>query len=159
MSVRIICTGGTFNKVYDPIKGNLSFDQSEVPGVLAVARSQLAVTELMLIDSLEMTQTTRQQLLDTCSSASESRLVVVHGTDTMVDSARLIAAAALKKTIVLTGAMVPNRVNKSDAPFNLGYAVAAAQLADAGVWIAMNARLHAWHAVVKNRGSGVFESS
>jgi len=113
----------------------------------------------MLIDSLDMTESTRQILVDACRSASESQLVVIHGTDTMDESAAAISAAALEKTVVLTGAMVPNQVEGSDAPFNLGYAISAAQLADAGVWIAMNAQLHHWQAVRKNRELGIFEKT
>ncbi|MFK7965282.1 MAG: asparaginase domain-containing protein [Burkholderiaceae bacterium] len=157
MAVRIICTGGTFNKVYNPLTGELTFSDSQVSSLLKIARCQLPVTELMLIDSLDMTDTTRQHLVDACRSATESRLVIVHGTDTMVESASTVNDAALNKTIVFTGAMVPNSVNSSDASFNLGYAIAAAQHVDAGVWVAMNAQLHQWQEVRKNRELGVFE--
>ncbi len=157
MSVRIMCTGGTFNKVYDPLTGALSFTKSQVSGLLKIARCQLAVTELMLIDSLHMTDITRQQLVEACRSATEQKLVIVHGTDTMVESAAMVSGAQLNKTIVFTGAMVPNSIIGSDAAFNLGYAVAAAQLSDAGVWVAMNAQLHHWENVMKNRELGIFE--
>ena len=157
MSVRIICTGGTFNKIYDPLTGELTFANSQVSSLLRIARCQLPVTELMLIDSLEMTDRTRQQLVDSCRSTTESKLVIVHGTDTMVESASVVNDAALNKTIVFTGAMVPNSITGSDASFNLGYAIAAAQLSDTGVWVAMNAQLHRWQSVRKNRELGVFE--
>lgn len=141
------------------MNATLGFDRSEVPTILGIARCQIAVTELMLIDSLDMTESTRQILVNACTSASESVLIVVHGTDTMVKSATAIAAAALEKTVVLTGAIVPNRVEHSDASFNLGYAICAAQLADVGVWIAMNAQLHPWQAVRKNHKLGIFEKT
>lgn len=158
MTIRIISTGGTFEKIYDPLLGALSFTRSVIPRVLRTARSALPVTELMLIDSQQMTQRDRQLLIDACHSATESSLVIVHGTDTMVETAEKLASAHIKKTIVMTGAMIPEQVNGSDASFNLGYALAIAQTAPVNVWIAMNSQTFAWDKVVKNRDHGVFQS-
>ncbi len=155
---RIITTGGTFDKAYNPLNGALVFDHTQVPAMLARADIVCPVTELMLIDSLDMTDSHRAQLLMACREADESRLLVVHGTDTMTLSARAIAEGGLDKTIVLTGAMVPYRIKSSDALFNLGYALAAAQHRGPGVWICMNGQTFAWNDVHKNRTAGRFES-
>ena len=141
MTPRIITTGGTFEKHYDPVTGKLTFEKSQIPELLERPGAAFPITELMLVDSLDMTEPARAALAGACSQAEESALVIVHGTDTMVESARTVAAAKLDKTIVFTGAMVPYRVAGSDAQFNLGFAVASAQHAQPGVWIAMHGRL------------------
>ncbi len=160
MPLRILATGGTFDKRYDPITGKLGFGESHVPAILRRARlsGDVAVQVVMLIDSLEMLDTHRQQVLDACRAATEESIVVVHGTDTMVETAAVIAGAALDKTIVLTGAMVPFSVDDSDASFNLGAAVAYAHTLARGVWVAMNGVARPWSDVRKNRAAGIFES-
>lgn len=160
MSVRIIATGGTFDKHYDPLSGSLSFDQSHLKQLLRTARvvDPYCLQVLMLMDSLEMTQAHREQILAACREAPEQSIVIVHGTDTMAQTAQVLAQAQLAVTIVLTGAMVPAEVVESDASFNLGFAIAAALLAPAGVYIAMNGRLLAGDAAQKNRSLGIFES-
>jgi L-asparaginase len=155
-SLRVICTGGTLDKQYEPLTGELVFGQSGVPALLGTARIETPVTELLQIDSLDMTDEHRQQVLTCCSEVSERQLVITHGTDTMVDTAQVLAAADLGKTIVLTGAMVPACVTGSDAAFNLGFAIAAARLAKPGVWVAMNATVFAWDQVRKDRQHGLF---
>jgi L-asparaginase len=158
--LRILSTGGTFEKTYDPIKGTLGFSVSHLTDMCAQARVQGSITVevIMLIDSLDMNDSHRAQILTACTSACESQLVIVHGTDTMVETAQVLGAARLPKTIVLTGAMVPHDVVRSDAMFNLGFAIAAARLRPAGVYVAMNAQLFDWDTVRKNRELGRFEN-
>lgn len=159
MSLRIITTGGTFDKHYDPIAGTLGFDKSVLPEALTRARltEPCAFEPLMAVDSLDMKDQHREQILVACRRAPESRIVIVHGTDTMRETAAVIAGAQLLKTIVLTGAMVPYEVAGSDAMFNLGSAVTAAHLSTPGVWIVMHAQVFPWNEVRKNRTAGVFE--
>jgi L-asparaginase len=159
MPLRIIATGGTFDKRYDPLTGRLSFGASHLAEIVARARlaGTVEIEVPMMIDSLEMDDAHRQTVLAACRACAERRIVIVHGTDTMVETARLIGEAGLEKTIVVTGAMVPYDVAGSDALFNLGFALGCANTAAHGTWIAMNAVLFAWHNVRKNRERGVFE--
>lgn len=159
MPVRVIATGGTFDKHYDPLGGQLGFDESALPGLLAQARlvPPPVLEVLMQIDSLDMDAGHRARILAACRTSPEPAIVVVHGTDTMTQTAEVLGAAALPgKTIVLTGAMVPARVAGSDAAFNLGAAIAYAQALPAGVHVAMNGVAHRWDAVRKDRAQGVF---
>lgn len=160
MNLRILATGGTFDKRYEPSTGALGFGESHLPAIVERARLSGAVTieVVMLIDSLEMRDEHRRQVLDACRAAPETMLVVVHGTDTMVDTASVLGSAALPKTIVMTGAMVPYSVDDSDATFNLGAAIAFARTLPHGVWVAMNGIARPWSDVRKNRAAGVFES-
>jgi L-asparaginase len=159
VGIRVIITGGTFDKHYDEIRGNLTFKDSHLPEILAFVRCTVPIQlELnQLIDSLDMHAANRLQVLESCRRAPEDRIVITHGTDTMVETAGVLGKAALAKTIVLTGAMVPYIFSNSDAVFNLGCAVMAAQVLDAGVYIAMNGRVFPWDRVRKNRERGVFE--
>jgi L-asparaginase len=158
-AVRVIVTGGTFDKHYDAIKGELTFRTSHLPLILEQARLTVPVAlEInQLIDSLHMHDEHRASVLASCRASPEPCIVVVHGTDTMADTARTIGSAGLDKTVVLTGAMVPYSVQGSDALFNLGFAVAAAQSLAPGAYVAMNGRVHPWDRVRKNRTSGTFE--
>ncbi|MBM3984611.1 MAG: asparaginase [Planctomycetes bacterium] len=158
-ALRILVTGGTFDKSYDELDGRLRFRDSHVPEMLRLGRSRLAVEveTLMLIDSLDMTDADRARVVEACRRAPEQRLVVTHGTDTMEHTARALGAAGLPKTIVLTGAMVPYTFGSSDGLFNLGSALAFAQVLPAGTYVAMNGRCFGWDSVRKNRGTGVFE--
>ena len=160
MSLRIIATGGTFDKHYDPFTGNLIFRESVVPEALARARLTLPVIfePLLALDSLDMQDSHRQQIREACERSIEERIVIIHGTDTMAETAQVLGQAVVKKTIVLTGAMVPYQIAQSDAFFNLGFACAAASLAATGVYIAMNGQLFPWNDVMKNRAQGVFQS-
>jgi L-asparaginase len=159
VGIRIIITGGTFDKHYDEIRGNLTFKDSHLPEILAFVRCTVPIQlELnQLIDSLDMHAANRLQVLESCRRAPEDRIVITHGTDTMVETAGVLGKAALAKTIVLTGAMVPYIFSNSDAVFNLGSAVMAVQVLDPGVYIAMNGRVFPWDRVRKNRERGVFE--
>ncbi|WP_025916896.1 asparaginase domain-containing protein [Herminiimonas sp. CN] len=161
MRLRIIASGGTFDKHYDEIAGQLGFGDSHLPAALRRSRITLAHTleVLPLLDSLEMQDADRQRLLASCRQASEAAIVIVHGTDTMRDSAAVLGAAALGKTVILTGAMIPYEIAGSDALFNLGFAVGVAQTLPAGVYVAMNGRVFGWDKVQKNRCAGVFEGA
>lgn len=156
--VRLIITGGTFDKHYDEIKGELTFKDSHLPDIIKRVRitSPVELQIVQLIDSLQMTDEHRARILDVCRAAPESRIVITHGTDRMPETAKLLGPAALKKTIVLTGAMVPFQFSGSDALFNLGSAFMAARLLPPGVYIAMNGRAYAWDDVRKDFERGVF---
>jgi len=157
--IRVIVTGGTFDKAYDAIKGELTFKESNLPEILDLARVTVpvAIEQNQLIDSLQMQDANRDSVLAACVRAPEDRIVVTHGTDTMAETARLIGAVGLAKTIVITGAMVPYQVQGSDALFNFGTAFMAAQLLPIGVYIVMNGRIFGWDKVRKDRSRGVFE--
>lgn len=114
---------------------------------------------VLLKDSLEMDDADRAAIAAACGRASEPRLLITHGTDTMVETAAHLAAAIQGRTIVLTGAMIPYSVSQSDALFNFGYAVAAARLLPHGVYIAMNGTVFPWNRVRKNRAGGWFEEA
>jgi L-asparaginase len=160
--IRILVTGGTFDKEYNELTGALFFKDTHVPEMLRLGRSrvEVAVHTLMMMDSLDMTDLDRQHIVEACRSAPEERIVITHGTDTMVQTARAIAAdpVANSKTIVLTGAMVPYAFGSSDGMFNLGSALSFVQALSPGVYVAMNGRCFDWHAVEKDRGAGIFVS-
>lgn len=158
--LRLIAAGGTFDKRYDPVAGQLVFGDSHLAPIVQRARLFDAVTVdvQMQIDSLDMDDDHRQQLLAACRGAPEPAIVIVHGTDTMVDTARVLGAAALPATIVLTGAMVPYDIEGSDALFNLGHAIGCARSLPPGVYVAMQGCAFAWDRVRKNRALGRFEA-
>lgn len=158
--IRILVTGGTFDKDYLELEGRLHFRDTHVPEMLKLGRSRLPITveTLMLIDSLEMTDADRSRVVDACRRADEERIVITHGTDTMAATARAVGASQLPKTIVLTGAMVPYTFGSSDGLFNLGSALAFAQSLPHGTYVAMNGRALRWDDVHKDRRTGVFES-
>lgn len=161
MAIRVIITGGTFDKRYDELKGVLTFKDSSLPEILRQARVtepvELEINQL--IDSLEMGDEGRKSILDACARAPEEKIVITHGTDRMVETARLLGSAALAKTVVLTGAMVPYSVAGSDALFNLGCAFGAVGLLSPGVYVVMNGRAFPWDRVRKNFDKGVFEEA
>ena len=159
MAILILITGGTFDKEYDELKGRLFFKDTHAPEMLRLGRCHLdvAVRTVMMVDSLEMTEADRQVILANCRQTPESKIVVTHGTDTMVETARVLAPAGEEKTIVLTGAMVPYAFGSSDGLFNLGSALSFAQVLPPGVYIAMNGRCFRWDHVRKNMQLGVFE--
>ena len=160
MSLRIIATGGTFDKHYDELSGKLGFAQSHLPEVIARSRMTIPVVleELPLLDSLDMQDADRARVLAACNAAEERAIVIVHGTDTMRETAQVLGAAALEQTIILTGAMIPYETANSDALFNLGFATAAAQILPSGVYVAMNGKVFTWDNVTKNRAAGVFQA-
>jgi L-asparaginase len=159
MTLRLIATGGTFDKHYDELSGKLGFAESHLPQVIARTRMTIpvALETLPLLDSLDMLDEDRERVLASCRAASEKAIVIVHGTDTMRETALVLGAASLGKTIVLTGAMIPYEIANSDALFNLGFACGVAQALPAGVYVAMNGKVFGWDNVTKNRQAGVFE--
>lgn len=162
MQIRILVTGGTFDKEYDELTGQLYFRDTHLQEMLrrGRARLELAIETVMMIDSLEMDDAGRAAIVARCREAAERTIVVTHGTDTMVETARALAAAELAdRTIVLTGAMVPYAFGSSDGLFNLGSALSFVQVLPPGVYIAMNGRHFPWNGVRKNRQTGVFESA
>ena len=157
-AARIIVTGGTFDKHYDAIKGELTFKETHLPAILEQARVTIpvAIEINQLIDSLHMTDEHRHGVLAACRAAPERSIVVVHGTDTMAETARVVGSAQLEKTIVFTGAMIPYSVQGSDALFNLGFALAMAQSLQPMTWVAMNGRVFRWDNVKKDKEGGLF---
>jgi L-asparaginase len=160
MPVRFLVTGGTFDKEYNELTGELFFKHTHLPEMLALGRARVPVevTVLMMIDSLQMTADHRAQVAQACLEAPEERIVVTHGTDTMVETAKVLAERVPGKTIVLTGAMVPWKFGSSDGLFNLGSALAFAQVLPHGVYVSMNGRSFPWNDVRKNRAKGEFEN-
>jgi L-asparaginase len=160
-AIRIFITGGTFDKAYNELTGELFFKDSHLPEMLKLGRCNLdvQVRTLMMIDSLHMTDDDRQIILQQCRSAPENRIVITHGTDTMVETAGVLARRVTDKTIVLTGAMIPYKFGSSDGLFNLGSALAFTQTLPPGVYVAMNGRCFAWNRVRKNRKTGMFEEA
>lgn len=160
MSIRIIVTGGTFDKEYNEISGKLYFKNTHLREMLRLGRCKLAVkiTQVMLIDSLYMKVSDRQKILKTCLQCPEKRLVITHGTDTMEITAKFLAKNIKDKTVILTGAMIPYKFGSSDGMFNLGSALSFAQYLPAGVYVAINGRIFNALTVHKNKKTGVFES-
>ena len=154
----ILATGGTFDKDYDLTSGQLIFAGTCIPQLIHEARltTPHRLDVLMQKDSLEMTLSDRMVILEACRAASEKHIVIIHGTDTMTDTALFLQSAEIDKTIVLTGAMRPHAFGESDASFNLGYAIAAAQLHTHGVYIAIQGELFNADKVQKNRQLGQF---
>src|SRR5262245_47596353 len=156
--IRIFVTGGTFDKTYDEIKGQLSFEDTHLAEMLRLGRSHVdvSVRTLMMIDSLQMTEADRELIVRSCRQCNESCIVITHGTDTMIETAAALARGIEGKTIVLTGAMIPYAFGSSDGLFNLGSALSLVQVLRPGIYIAMNGRHFDWDKVRKNRETGVF---
>ena len=159
MQIRIYITGGTFDKEYNELTGQLFFKDSHVHEMLRLGRCHLdlEVRTLMMIDSTEMNEIDREIIRKSCQESSTDRIVITHGTDTMPETARFLGQTVQGKTVVLTGAMVPYTFGSSDGLFNLGSAIAFAQTLTPGVYVAMNGRCFEWDNVRKNRKTGVFE--
>ena len=160
VGIRFFITGGTFDKEYNELNGELYFKQSHLGEMLQLGRSRvpLEVTTLMMVDSLQMTDEQRNLVAQSCFEATEERIIVTHGTDTMVETARAIAQRVFGKTVVLTGAMIPWKFGSSDGLFNLGSALAFAQTLPHGVYLSMNGRYFSWDNVRKNKAKGEFET-
>lgn len=159
MSIRIFVTGGTFDKEYNEITGQLYFQDSHLPEMLRLGRNLVPVDTrtLMMIDSLEMTDLDRELIVEHCLDSKEKRIIITHGTDTMAETARLLAKKVKDKTIVLTGAMIPYKFGSSDGLFNLGSALAFVQALPKGVYVVMNGRYFDANNVRKNKETGLFE--
>jgi L-asparaginase len=159
MKIRLLVTGGTFDKEYNELEGTLYFRDTHVREMLRLGRCrvELEVRTLMKIDSLEMTDVDRALILKSCLAPGSDRVVVTHGTDTMAETARYLGERVTDRTIVLTGAMVPYTFGSSDGLFNLGSALAFTQTLPPGVFVVMNGRYFDWNNVRKNKTSGAFE--
>jgi L-asparaginase len=160
MRIRILVTGGTFDKEYDELSGQLFFRETHLPDVLRRGRCMLDVRmeTVMMIDSLDMDDAGRARIVARARECEEQAVVITHGTDTMVETAHALATADIAgKTVVLTGAMVPYAFGSSDGLFNLGSALSFVQVLSPGVYVAMNGQHFSWNAVRKNRESGCFE--
>lgn len=159
MSIRIFITGGTFDKEYNELTGQLFFNDSQLPEMLELGRNLVPVEirTLMMVDSLEMTDLDRELIAEHCEKSPEEKIVITHGTDTMPLTAQLLDGRIKNKTIVLTGAMVPYKFGSSDGLFNLGSALAFVQTLAPGVYIAMNGRFFDAKNVRKNKLTGLFE--
>ncbi|MFT4093072.1 MAG: asparaginase domain-containing protein [Niabella sp.] len=159
MAIRIFITGGTFDKEYNMLNGQLYFKDTHMQELLEKGRNLVPVEirTLMMIDSLEMTAEDRELIAYQCEQCEEEQIVITHGTDTMDKTAKVLAARVKNKTIVITGAMIPIKFGSSDGLFNLGSALAFAQTLLHGVYVAMNGRYFNWDNVRKNKQTGVFE--
>jgi len=159
MTIRIFITGGTFDKEYNEITGQLYFNDTHLHDLLDMGRSKVSVEirTLMMVDSLEMTDEDRELIAHQCNQCEEDKIVLTHGTDTMSETAKMLAQKVKDKTIILTGAMIPIKFGSSDGLFNLGSALAFAQTLPVGVYVAMNGRYVNWDNVRKNKDSGMFE--
>ncbi|MBC7937749.1 MAG: asparaginase [Rhizobacter sp.] len=159
MSVRIFITGGTFDKEYNELTGQLYFNDTHLHDLLEMGRSRVdtEIRTLMMVDSLEMTDEDRELIVHQCIHCEEDKIVLTHGTDTMAETAKVIAEKVTGKTIVLTGAMIPIKFGSSDGLFNLGSALAFAQSLPPGIYVAMNGRYFTWDNVRKNKQTGMFE--
>ncbi len=159
MDIRIFITGGTFDKEYNEITGQLYFNDTHMNDLLEMGRSKVPVQirTLMMVDSLEMTDEDRELIAYQCLQCDEDKIVITHGTDTMAHTARVLAEKIKDKTIILTGAMIPIKFGSSDGLFNLGSALAFAQTLSPGVYVAMNGRYFNWDNVRKNKQTGMFE--
>jgi L-asparaginase len=160
MIIRIFVTGGTFDKEYNELTGELFFKDTHVQEMLTLGRNrtQVELQTLFMVDSLNMQDSDRMNIARRCIEVPESHIVITHGTDTMPETARLLEKEVKNKTIVLTGAMVPYKFGSSDGLFNLGSALAFVQTLPAGVYIAMNGRYFTASNVWKNKTTGTFET-
>jgi L-asparaginase len=159
MTIRIFITGGTFDKEYNELNGELFFKDTHMPEMLKLGRCKLdiEIRTLMMVDSLDMTEADRNIILDNCKRADTDKIIITHGTDTMVQTAEVLANEIKDKTIIITGAMVPYKFGSSDGLFNLGSALAFAQGLPHGVYISMNGKFFSWDNVRKNKMIGEFE--
>lgn len=159
MSIKILITGGTFDKEYNELTGQLYFNKTHVPEMLKLGRARLDINleTVMMMDSLNITSSDMQKLLEISIKSKEDKILITHGTDKMVATAQVLGPKIKNKTIVLTGAIIPYAFGSSDGLFNLGSALAFVQSLPHGVYISMNGRYFNWNNVVKNKQTGEFE--
>ena len=159
--IQVFVTGGTFDKMYNYITGELYFKDTHLNEMFETGRCTLNidVQTLMLVDSLEMTADDKEIIIHNCKKVKTKKIIITHGTDKMVSTAETLANAKINdKTIVLTGAMIPYAFGtSSDGFFNLGSSLAFVQILPPGVYVAMNGRYYNWDDVQKNRETGYFE--
>lgn len=160
MKIAILITGGTFDKEYNELNGELFFNKTHIHEMLSMGRSlvETRIDPLMMKDSLLMTDLDREVIATAAKKSAEKAIIITHGTDTMVDTAQYLASRITNKTIILTGAMVPYKFGSSDGLFNLGSAIAYAKILSPGVYVAMNGQYFASDNVIKNKKKGVFEA-
>ena len=156
--IKIFSTGGTFDKEFNEITGELFFKKTQLYELLDMGRSKLdiKIETLMMVDSLKMSDTERQYIVDKCKKEKTHKIIITHGTDTMVKTAELLATQIKDKTIILTGAMIPIKFGSSDGLFNLGSAMSFVQVLEPGIYITMNGRYFNWDNVRKNNAQGIF---
>ena len=156
---KIFITGGTFDKEYNELTGELYFKSSHMYELLELGRCRLNVDieTLMMVDSMEMSKTGRNYIVQKCIEEPVKQIVITHGTDTMVETANILAGANIDKTIVLTGAMIPVKFGSSDGLFNMGSSLSFVQALPSGIYIAMNGQIFNQENVKKNKKMGIFE--
>jgi len=159
MPIKVILTGGTIDKHYNESNGELDFVETHIPEILKIGRNlaDVIIEQVLLKDSLDMGDADRQKILQSCIASSENKILITHGTDTVVETAKVLGKEKLNKTIVLVGAMIPFVFKHSDAVFNIGFALGALQTLPSGVFVAMNGKVFEADAVVKNKEKGIFE--
>ena len=159
MSIKIIVTGGTFDKEYNELTGELYFNKTHVSEMLNLGRSRIEhkIVTLMMRDSLHMTDSDVKVILDECQNSKEDKILITHGTDKMANTAKVLGQSVKNKTIVLTGAIIPYAFGSSDGMFNLGSALAFVQTLPHGIYIAMNGKYFHYNNVNKNKSNGNFE--
>ena len=157
--ISILITGGTFDKEYDEINGILSFKKTQIHEMLHQSRAKIEfkIKTLMLIDSLEMSDKQREEIVINCTQNNNNKIIITHGTDTIAETGQAIMKENLNKCILLTGAMIPIKFGSSDGLFNLGCAVGLVQSLKNGVYVAMNGNCFLANKVKKNTQSGLFE--
>ncbi len=160
LSIQVFVTGGTFDKEYNELNGNLYFKETHLHEMLSLGRSKLnlSIDALMMKDSLDFVEADRALIASACNATTAQKILITHGTDTMTTTALYLQKSCLNKTIVLTGAMIPYKFGSSDGLFNLGSALAFTQVLPAGVYIAMNGKYFEADKVRKNTEKGEFES-
>lgn len=160
MGIKILLTGGTIDKNYNESNGELDFNETHIPELLELGRNrtEVEIEQAMFIDSLEMTDTNRQKILKICKASKQNRILITHGTDTLVETAMLLGHEKIAKTIVLVGAMIPYVFKHTDAVFNMGFAFGVVQALPHGVYVAMNGMIFNYDQVMKNKKKGIFEA-
>ena len=157
--IKLFATGGTFDKEFNEINGQLEFDKTNLYELLELGRCKLdiKIETLMMIDSLKMSETERNYIVEKCKKENTHKIIITHGTDTIVETAKILAKEIEDKTIILTGAMIPIQFGSSDGLFNLGSALSFIQVINPGVYITMNGRYFNYNNVIKNKKLGFFE--
>jgi len=157
--IKLFATGGTFDKEFNEINGNLEFQKTNLYELLELGRCKLdiKIETLMMIDSLKMSEAERNYIVEKCKKENTHKIVITHGTDTIVETAKMLAKSIKDKTVILTGAMIPINFGSSDGLFNLGSALSFVQILEPGIYITMNGRYFHWDNVVKNKKIGIFE--
>ncbi|MCH9645585.1 MAG: asparaginase [Proteobacteria bacterium] len=161
MKIKVLIAGGTIDKTYKELTGELSFTETHIVDMLNRGRSMVDTLSevLFLKDSLEMTDADRSFIFDKCQACDEQHILITHGTDTMVETATYLAKSLKEKTVVLFGSMIPYSIDNSDALFNLGVALSAVQLKEPGIYIAMNGQVFDFDKVQKDKSLGIFKNT